>query len=143
MEMYQGTVDAIINAPAISVEELSTKIIGLEADADRLRSIVERQSNEINDYRLKFQAVEGHIADIYSEDGEIDDRVKEIAEYLGITLTKRISGDATFTISWSAQVPLDFDPDDFEISFDVDCDTYEAEDFEWNEENTDINAEED
>lgn len=138
MNAFDTPVDATITEWTPSLPEYQS----LAADNERLRSIVERQSTEINDYRLKIAAVEGHIADIYSEDGEVDDRVKEIAEYLGITMTKRISGDATFTISWSAQVPLDFDPDDFEISFDVDCDSYEADDFEWQEENTEVNGEE-
>jgi hypothetical protein len=34
------------------------------------------------------------------------------------------------------------DPDDFEISFDVNNETYEAEDFDWNEEDTSVSAEE-
>lgn len=98
---------------------------------------------ELNEYRIKVGNVKGVIADYYSENGEMLDELKTIAELLGIPMTKQIFGTATFEISWSAQVPLDFEPDDFEISFDVDCDTYEADAFDWQVESHEVNAEDD
>ena len=84
----------------------------------------------------------GHILDLYSINDEIDDDMEEVARLLDIELTKEISGTATFEISFTADVPLGFDADDFEISFDVNCDTDDAEGFDWNEDNCEINAEE-
>lgn len=115
-----------------SLSERLTNVQAAKEFSDRARSELSQ----------KIANVKGYIADIYSEDGEIDERVKDIARLLDIELTKRISGSAEFSISWSAQVPIDFDADDFELSFDVDCDTYEAEDFDWQEENTSVDAEE-
>jgi hypothetical protein len=89
----------------------------------------------------KIANVKGHIFDMYSMNGEVDDDIKEIARLLDITLMKEIAGTATFEISWTAQVPLDFDADDFEITFDVNCETYEAEEFDWNEDNCEVNGE--
>lgn len=115
----------------------------LTDDLERVRQMYQSSNNTLQEYRQKIANVKGYISDIYSEDGEIDERVKDIARLLDIELTKRISGTADFSISWSAQVPIDFNADDFEISFDVDCETYEAEDFDWQEENTEVHAEED
>ena len=120
----------------------TAEIDNLNERLDNVQVAKEFSDRHRDELRQKIENVKGYIADIYSEDGEIDERVKDIARLLDIELTKRISGDATFTISWSAQVQIDFDADDFELSFDVDCDTYEAEDFDWQEENTEVNAEE-
>jgi hypothetical protein len=73
--------------------------------------------------------------------GDLDEDIKAIADLLDISLTKSVTGTATFSISFTAQVPLDFDSDDFQISFSAECDSYEAEDFEWTEEDTDIECE--
>lgn len=114
----------------------------LNDDIERVRGLYASSSTSTQEYRQKIDNVKGYIRDIYSEDGEVDDRVKDIAGLLNIELTKSISGTAIFEISWTADVPLDFDPDDFEISFDVNCDTYEADNFDWDEENTSVSAEE-
>ena len=118
-------------------------LVRMERDNDALRERYQSALNEISEFKTKTKNVEGVIRDYYSENGEMLDELTKIAEYLDITITKRISGSATFEISWSAQVPLDFDADDFEISFDVDCDTYEADDFEWHEENAEVTGEDD
>jgi len=102
------------------------------------RNSYQRQLSEI---QMKVDAVKGFIADLYSMNGEIDDDIKEIAGYLDIELTKSVTGTATFEISFTAEVPLDFDTDDFELSFDVNCDSYEADNFEWSEENVDVDCE--
>lgn len=121
------------STPAV-IDEQATEILHLKAQNDSLRS-------ELHDLRIKIGNAGGVISDYYSENGEITDELRDIANYLGIPLTKSIGGTATYEISWTAQVPLDFDPEDFEITFDVNCETYEADDFEWNEENTEVNAE--
>lgn len=113
---------------------------------DEIARLTERYSaalTDINDYRLRIANAGGVISDYYSECGEVTDELKQIAEYLSIPLTKRVSGTANFSISWSAQVPLDFDVDDFEISFDANCETYDADDFDWQEESCEVNGEED
>lgn len=104
------------------------------------KDFADRRTSELSQ---KIKNVEGVIRDYYSENGEMLEELETIASLLDIALTKRISGTADFSISWSAEVPLGFDPDDFEISFDVDCDTYDADNFDWQEENTEVHAEED
>lgn len=122
-------------------EQLSAQLNILQRDNERLQMNWEAARRRSEDLTTKIANVKGHIADIYSMNGEIDEDIEEIARLLDISLTKSITGSATFSITFTAQVPLDFDPDDFEISFDAVCDTYDAEDFEWNEENTDIECE--
>ena len=124
------------SADAYTEETLKAEILRLEQNMDSFRS-------QTFDYQRKIKNVEGVIRDYYSENGEVSEELTQIAELLEITITKRVSGTATFEISWSAQVPLDFDADDFEISFDVDCESYEADNFEWQEENTEVNGEDD
>lgn len=119
------------------------------AEVANLRRMLEITQNEKSSYYRQLTEIEqqvrnvrGHIEDIYSMNGELDDDIKMIAELLDISLTKEITGTATFSISFTAKIPLGMDPDNFELSFDVDCDTYEAENFDWYEENTDVTAEE-
>jgi septal ring factor EnvC (AmiA/AmiB activator) len=151
MDMIMEVLDASINpAPPFPEDEQFTAeyVNSIRAERDNLQSRLENAEmsrnsfqRQLGEIQMKVDAVRGYIADLYSSNGEIDDDIKEIAGYLDIELTKEISGTATFEISFTAQVPLDFDADDFELSFDVSCDTYEAEDFEWNEDDTSISAE--
>jgi hypothetical protein len=132
-------IDSPLNEPTRG--ELSIQINTLQREIERLQmnwDAARRRSEELN---LKIDAVRGHIMDIYSMSGSLDDDIKEIAGYLDITLTKRIYGTATYEISFSAEVPLDFDADDLELSFSVECESYEAESFTWDEEDTNVNAE--
>ena len=132
------------STPAISADEYNALQLENATLQERVTHLVSQGDSlrmELNEYRIKITNVGGVIADYYSENGEVTDELTEIANLLNIPLTKSIGGTATFEISWTAQVPLEFDPEDFEISFDVTCDTYEADDFEWNEENTEVNAE--
>ena len=118
----------------IQIENLNTKL----EDVVSYRNSYQRQLIEI---QMKVDAVKGFIADLYSMNGEIDDDIKQIAEYLDIELTKSVTGTATFEISFTAEVPLDFDADDFEISFSAECESYEAEGFDWNEVGSDVDCE--
>lgn len=132
------------SSPAISAEAYNELQSENAKQSERINHLVMQNDSlrlELNEFRTKIIGVKGVISDVYSEDGEIPDHLIDIARILEIELTKAISGTASFEISWYAQVPLDFDPDDFEISFDVNCETYEAEDFSWEEENTEVNAE--
>ena len=108
------------------------------ATSQNMREHWERRHNEL---QQKIANVKGHIFDMYSMNGDIDEDTKAIADLLDITLLKEIQGTATCEISWTAMVPLNFDADDFEISFSVDCDTYEAEDFDYNEDNCEVSGE--
>ena len=128
------------SAPA-SIDEMQAEITNLKqslATAENMRGHWERRHNEL---QQKIANVKGHIFDMYSMNGEIDEDTKAIADLLDITLLKESQGTATYEISWTAQVPLGFDADDFEISFDVNCETYEAEEFDWNEDNCEVNGE--
>jgi hypothetical protein len=123
-------------------EELSIQINTLQREVERLQGNFERARARSSELELRISNVRGHIMDMYSINGELDEDAEEIARMLDIELTKRISGTATFEISFSADVPLGFDTRNFEISFDVDCDTYEAENFSWETEAHDVNADE-
>jgi hypothetical protein len=122
-------------------DDLIIQIENLRKDNERLQMNFDAARSRNEDLIRQINNVRGYVHDLYSMNGDIADDVKEIAELLDIEMTKSISGTATFEISFTAQVPLDFDPSDFELSLDVSCDSYEADDFEWNEENTDIDCE--
>jgi hypothetical protein len=79
--------------------------------------------------------------DLYSMNGEIDDDIKMIATLLDIELTKRITGTMTIEVEFTADVPLDFDNYDFDLSYDISCDSIEADNFEWNEVSADWDVE--
>ena len=142
MAIFAGSVDATV-VPPNDRDDLIIQIDTLKAENLRLEQNMDSFRSQTLDYQRKIKNVEGVIRDYYSENGEVSEELTQIAELLEITITKRISGTATFEISWSASVPLDFDASDFEISFDVDCESYEADDFEWHEESTEVNGEDD
>jgi hypothetical protein len=152
MDMIMEVLDASINpAPPFPEDEQFTAeyVNSIRAERDNLQSRLENSEmarnsylRQFNEIHMKVDAVKGFIADLYSMNGEIDDDIKEIAGYLDIELTKSVTGTATFQISFTAEVPLDFDTDDFEISFSAECESYEAEGFKWNEDDTNIECEE-
>ena len=76
-------------------------------------------------------------------EGYISTHLEEVASMLDIKLTKRISGKMTIEVEYSAEVPLVFDEGDLELSFSVECDSNDVEDFEYNEIVCDWTAEED
>ena len=123
------------------IDRQSAEIINLKDQQDRAINMREHWERRHNELQQKIANVKGYMFDLYSMNGDIDDEIKEIADLLDITLMKEIQGTATFEISWTAQVPLNFDADDFEISFDVNCETYEAEDFDYNEDNCEVSGE--
>ena len=133
----------IDHAPAPTVEDLTNKIATLEAEVLRLNNNWNFVTNDRNEYRQKIDNVKGYIMDMVSAGDSIEGEIKDIAELLDIELMKEISGTALFEISWSAKVPFDFDADSMEISFDVECESYEAEDFDWNEDNCEVNGSDD
>ena len=153
MDMIMEVLDASINpAPPFPEDEQFTAeyVNSIRAERDNLQSRLEMMDRTRNSYQrqlseiqMKVDAVKGYIADIYSTNGDIDDDIKEIAGYLDIELTKSVTGTATFQISFTAEVPLDFDADDFEISFSAECESSEAEGFDWNEDDTNIQCEDD
>lgn len=117
--------------PTSTATEKEQEILNLTAQVDRLTADRDHWMRKSQGYATQIENVKGYISDIFSMNGSVDEDIKAIAELLDITLTKTISGSATLEISWEAEVPIDFDSEDFEIGFDVECDTYEAENFEW------------
>jgi hypothetical protein len=114
----------------------------LKAEILRLEQNVTWFRDQTNEAQRKINNAAGVIRDYISENGEVTDELRDIANYLGVELTKEIAGTAIYEITFTARVPLDFDPSDLEVTFDVDCNSYEAEDFDWNEDNCEVNAEE-
>ena len=121
--------------------ETSDHITALQQRVDSQIIHIESLKKSIARYVHQIQNVKDYITEVYQETDLVPDSLAEVARILEIQLTKLISGEATFTISWTAQVPLEFDPDDMEITFSVDCQS-DVEDFEWLEESTDIYAKE-
>jgi hypothetical protein len=101
--------------------------------------IIESLNKRVARFVTKINTVKEYIVESYQETGELHDHLSEIAEILGIELTKPIVGKATFTISWRAEVPIDFDPEDIQFSFGVTCDS-DVEDFDWEEIDTNISG---
>ena len=136
----------IDHAPALAEptrEELSLRINTLEREVERLNFNFTNANQRANEAEQKIDNVKGYFADMVSAGDALTSEMKDIADLLEIELTKTISGTATFEISWSATVPLDFDADSMEISFDVNCESYEAEDFGWAEDNCEVNGSDD
>ena len=126
--MYNPTDTPVQNTDHITA--LQQRVDYQIAQIDSLNKSLTRKIHQI-------QNVREYITEVYLETDSVPDELAEIARMLDIHLTKPISGEATFTISWTAQVSLDFDPDDMEITFSVDCQS-DVDDFEWVEESTDI-----
>ena len=128
--------------PTEAIGSVHTDMTTLANKNAELRSRIEAYSNTIAGYAAKILNVKEYITEVYMEDsGDISDELKHIAELLEITLTKRIAGTASINITWEAQVPLDFHPDDLDLSFSVDANNYEIEDFSYNEDGIDIEPE--
>ena len=108
------------------------------AQSQRLHRI----SQDLNiEYERKIGNATGVISDYVSQYGELTDELKEIAEYLDFPLTKEITGTFSLEVSWTATVPLDFDADNLEISYSLECDSYDAEDFDYNEDSSTVSGE--
>lgn len=136
----------IDHAPALAEptrEELSLRINTLEREVERLTFNANNAHQQANDLFNKIEGVRDFILDAAGRFNGIGDDLTAVAELLDIELTKTVSGTAVYEISWSATVPLDFDADSMEISFDVNCESYEAEDFDWNEDNCEVNGSDD
>jgi hypothetical protein len=146
MDAFTTPVDATITdyIPEDEREliEARNEVMTLKAEILRLEQNTNHWYDQHKELNYKAQGVKGVILDYISENGEVTDELKEIARILDMTLTKEIAGTAIYEITFTARVPLDFDADDIEITFDVDCNSYEAEDFDWNEDNCEVNAEE-
>ena len=123
--------------PTESIGSVHNDMATLAAKNDDLQRRNEYLNKDIALYVHKIESVKEYISEVYMETGEIPDELAEIAKMLDIQLTKPIFGEATFTISWRAEVPIDFDPDDMEISFSVDCQS-DVEDFDYDEIDTNI-----
>lgn len=113
-----------------------------QADKDAIQADLDRTRGLLDDYRRKIGNVEGYIKDIFDSEGRISEEVSEIARMLDIELTRQVEGTVTVELSYSLVLPLGTDVDDLEFSVDLNCDTYEAEEFEWNEDMIDHTGEE-
>ena len=139
-----------MTAPDISEETLRESFDRQTEEIDRLKSDLISMTANWNvakasaaEYRQKIANVQGHMFDVYAMEGSVSEEIINIAHLLDITLLKEVSGTATAEISWTAQVPLDFNANDMEISFTVDCESYDVEGFDWNEDHISIDGEDD
>ena len=113
-----------------------------QADKDAIQADLDRTRGLLDDYRRKIGNVEGYIKDIFDSEGRISEEISEIARMLDIELTRQVDGTVTVELSYSLVLPLGIEVDDLEFSVDLNCDTYEAEEFEWNEDMIDHTGEE-
>jgi len=123
-------------------EELSIQINTLQREVERLQMNFDAARRRNEDLNNKINNVRGHIMDLFSMNGELDEDIQEIAALLDIELTKRVEGTATIEINFSFEAPLGFDVDSFELSVDVESNSYEVDNFEWSEDSVDISCEE-
>ena len=126
--------------PTESIGSVHNDMATLAAKNAELQRRIEYLNKDITRYAVKIANVKEYITEVYIETDSVPDELAEIAKMLDIQLTKPIVGEATFTISWRAEVPIDFDPDDMEITFSVDCQS-DVEDFDYDEVNTEIYGE--
>ena len=101
---------------------------------DRLSENLDTARARINSFETKIDNVRNYILDEYAMEGMLHTQLEEVANMLDITLTKKIQGEANIRITYTAEVPLNFDGNDFELSYEISCDSYEAENFEFDEE---------
>ena len=118
-------------------EELSLRINTLEREVERLNRYVRMHG----DLSIQIGNVEGYIKDQYDINGELSEDLTEVASLLGIELTKEISGTFSLEVSWTATVPLGFDAGDMQISYSLECESYDAEDFDFNEDSMEVSGE--
>jgi len=123
-------------------EELSIQINTLQREIERIEMNWRASARRSEDLNNKINNVRGHIMDLFSMNGELDEDIQEIAALLDIELTKRVEGTATIEVSFSFEAPLGFDVDSFELSVDVESNSYEVDNFDWNEDSVDISCEE-
>lgn len=81
-------------------------------------------NDEVNSLRIKIMNVEGVILDYISENGKLTDELRDIAEYLGMEMTKTIDVSFTVTYNGTAEIPLDVDADEIDWDDEVE--------FTWN-----------
>lgn len=129
-----GSINADLSSTVAENLDLKSRIQSFENMRNMDRAAIAR-------YVVKINTVKEYIVESYQDNGELSEDLSEIARILEIELTKPIAGEATFTISWRAEVPIDFDPNKIEISFSVDCQS-DVEDFDFDEIDTSIIAEE-
>ena len=116
-------------------------IVNQKSEIDELKQRLEGTTGILNDYRYKVSNVEGYIRDIMATEGDLSEELQEIARMLDIDLVRHVEGTITIEVSYSLDLPLGIEIEDLEFSADVSCDTYEAENFEWNEDSIDHTGE--
>lgn len=120
-------------------EELSLQINTLQREVERLNNVNKSYYSTISELRIQIDNVKEYITEQIEAGNELSEDLTTVSEILEIELTKEISGTAVYEISWSAVVPLGFDADDIEITFDVECQS-DVEEFDWNEDNCDVSS---
>ena len=116
-------------------------IVTQQSEVDDLKKRLEGTTGILNGYRLKVSNVEGYIRDIIDMDGNLSEEMQEVARMLDIDLVRHVEGTITIEVSYSLDLPMGIEVEDLEFSADVSCDTYEAENFEWNEDMVDHTGE--
>lgn len=92
----------------------------LKVQVENAKTRSEYLNGVYNTLRDKVQSVKDYLMENYEDMGE--DHAKEIAELLGLELTKTVKYEVNVTFEIETEVPFDYDSDDFEgdLSFSVD-----------------------
>ena len=94
-----------------------------------------------NELSMKIEGVRGYILDVYSETGKVENELLEIADILDINMTKRVTGVYNIQVEYDFEAPLYFDNDDLELSYTIECESYDVTGFDYNEISADWSSE--
>lgn len=103
-------------------DDLLIQIDNLKAENIRLDNNVTFWRDKAQDLERKISNVKGHLEDIHSSEGELDENFMEVARLLNLDLMKEFNVSVTVTFTGTARVPLSMNEDDFydEVSFSFD-----------------------
>lgn len=129
------------STPAMLHETVQEAFDRQAVEIDNLKKSNDRWQSDYTYLQRKIENVKGYIIDQYSMEGRISDDLAEIAALLDINLTKRVRGTMTIEVEYDFDAPLGFDNDDLELSYTIDCDSHEVDNFDWNEVSADWSSE--
>lgn len=131
------------NSTTENEDSNSDLVAAYKSEIETMQAFINRLQESKNALTSKIANAKEFLITAYHENSIDSDYIIELAEILDVILTKPISGEARICFRYTANVPIDFDPEDLIISYEVLCDTYEAEYFSTDEEYFEYNSTED
>lgn len=131
------------NSTTENEDSNSDLVAAYKSEIETMQAFINRLQESKNALTSKIANAKEFLIAAYHENSIDSDYIIELAEILDVILTKPISGEARICFRYTANVPVDFNPEDLLISYEVLCDTYEAEYFSTDEEYFEYNSTED